>query len=191
MFPAFPSIRLPFCPMKKTVFPEYAHYFDSPVGVIVVLYADDPFVLKRVLLPGERGYRDDPGAKAPIRPSAQKEVLCINRFFSAYFEKRPVPVPWDLLNFSGFTPLERLVWEKTADIPFGYTAAYSDIAMAIGRPMASRFTGSALGKNPFPIMIPCHRVIRKGGGLGGFGSGIDMKRKLLSFEGALLQPVLA
>ncbi len=161
------------------------------MGVIVVLYVIDPFVLTRVLLPGESGYRDDPDVKAPIRPPAQKQVLCINRFFTAYFEKRAVPVPWELLNFSGFTPLERLVWKKTADIPFGYTAAYSDIAMAIGRPKASRFTGSALGKNPFPILIPCHRVIRKDGGLGGFGSGIDMKRKLLSFESALLQPVLA
>ncbi len=177
--------------MKNIVLPEYAHHFDSPVGVIVVLYAEDPFALTRVLLPGERDYRDDSGAKAPIRLPAQKQALFINRFFTAYFEKRPVPIPWDLLRFSGFTPLERLVWEKTADIPFGHTAAYSDIAMAMGRPLASRFTGSALGKNPFPIMIPCHRVIRKDGGLGGFGSGIDMKRKLLSFEGALLQPVLA
>lgn len=177
--------------MKIIVLPENAYHFDSPVGVIVALYTENPFALTRVLLPGERDFRDAPCAKAPIRLNAQKQALCIHRFFTAYFEKRPVTVPWDLLNFSGFTPLERLVWEKTADIPFGHTAAYSDIAMAMGRPLASRFTGSALGKNPFPIMIPCHRVIRKDGGLGGFGSGIDMKRKLLSFEGSLLQPVLA
>ncbi len=169
--------------MKNALFDAFVYSFNSPVGVISVTYAPDPFVLTRVILPGEDGGNVIPIPDARPRPSEKEAFERIERFFSAYLDRRPVHPPWPLLQIDGFTSLERLVYHKTAAIDFGDTAAYSAIAKAIGRPGAARFVGNTLGKNPFPIIIPCHRVIRKDGGLGGFGSGLDMKKKLMAFEG--------
>jgi AraC family transcriptional regulator of adaptative response/methylated-DNA-[protein]-cysteine methyltransferase len=76
------------------------------------------------------------------------------------------------------------VLRETARIPRGETRTYKQIAVAIGRPRACRAVGTALGKNPFPLRIPCHRVVRKGGGLGGYRWGIERKRSLLEAERA-------
>ncbi len=169
--------------MENTIFDAFVYSFNSPVGVISVTYAPDPFVLTRVILPGKDGGNIVPIPDVAPRPPETEAVKRIDRFFSAYFDRRPVHPPWTLLQIDGFSSLERLVYDKTAAIAFGETAAYSAVAKAIGRPGASRFVGNALAKNPFPIIIPCHRVIRKDGGLGGFGSGLGMKKKLLAFEG--------
>ena len=83
-------------------------------------------------------------------------------------------------------PFGRAVLEQTARIPFGHTSTYPDVATALGRPGASRATGNALGANPVPIVVPCHRVLRTGGGLGGYTGGLDKKERLLALEGALL-----
>jgi methylated-DNA-[protein]-cysteine S-methyltransferase len=86
----------------------------------------------------------------------------------------------DLHLVSDFT---RSVLEETRRIGFGKVSTYQQVAERIGKPHASRAVGNALGKNPIPIVIPCHRVVATGGGLGGFTGGIDYKRKLLSIEG--------
>ncbi|MFO8111431.1 MAG: methylated-DNA--[protein]-cysteine S-methyltransferase [Desulfosalsimonadaceae bacterium] len=169
--------------MKTTRAGEFFFPFESPVGTITLLFADDPFVLTGVVLPRQGGAIVPPAGRAESRPPEEGSSARILQFFQSYFNKRPASVPWDLLRLDGFTPLERLVWKKTTDIAFGTLSAYSAIAEAIGRPGAARFVGNALGKNPFPIIIPCHRVIRKDGGLGGFGSGIPIKTKLVAFEG--------
>ena len=80
------------------------------------------------------------------------------------------------------TPFQRKVWEYIQHIPYGKTQTYSDVAQEIGHPNSSRAVGNALHVNPIPIIIPCHRVIRSDGGLGGFGLGIDVKQKLLDLE---------
>ena len=85
------------------------------------------------------------------------------------------------LDFRG-TPFERKVWSELAMIPYGQTRSYKEIAQAIGHPKAFRAVGNANGNNSIPLMIPCHRVIESNGGLGGFGHGIKVKRKLLDFE---------
>ena len=74
------------------------------------------------------------------------------------------------------------VWQALQRIPFGETRSYEDIACAIGNPKACRAVGGANGRNPIPLLIPCHRVIRKDGGLGGFSSGTSIKQWLLQFE---------
>ncbi len=81
------------------------------------------------------------------------------------------------------SPFQQAVLKQTARIPYGSVKSYGDIAREIEKPGASRAVGSALAKNDFPIIIPCHRVIRTGGYLGEFGGGIDLKRKLLAHEG--------
>jgi methylated-DNA-[protein]-cysteine S-methyltransferase len=79
----------------------------------------------------------------------------------------------------------RRVLRVTAEIPYGGVLSYAEVAADAGRPRASRAAGNALGANPIPIVIPCHRVLRSGGALGGYGGGVERKRWLLELEGAL------
>lgn len=83
------------------------------------------------------------------------------------------------------TDFQRLVWHELTKIPYGATCSYGDIAQAIGRPAAVRAVGAANGRNPIPIVVPCHRVIGADGSLTGFGGGLEAKRRLLELEGAL------
>ena len=103
------------------------------------------------------------------------------RTLTAYFSG----THWDspcALNPLG-TPFQRSVWEGLLKIPFGQTRTYQEVASFIGRPKAVRAVANAIGRNPILILIPCHRVIRKNGDLGGFSAGIDIKRTLLKHEG--------
>jgi methylated-DNA-[protein]-cysteine S-methyltransferase len=83
------------------------------------------------------------------------------------------------------TPFQRLVWDALLRIPYGETCTYAEIATRIGRSKALRAVGQAIGANPIPIIIPCHRVIGKDGGLTGYGGGLKLKRRLLALEGSL------
>ena len=87
------------------------------------------------------------------------------------------------LDFRG-TPFQKKVWAALAKIPYGQTRSYKGIARAIGYPKAFRAVGNANGQNSIPLILPCHRVIESNGGLGGFGHGIRIKRRLLEFEKA-------
>ena len=88
----------------------------------------------------------------------------------------------DKLDFSNATVFQRQVWETTRLIPYGETRSYGWVANNIGKPKAARAVGQALGKNPFIIIVPCHRVIAGDGKLGGFGGGREMKQTLLELE---------
>jgi O-6-methylguanine DNA methyltransferase len=85
------------------------------------------------------------------------------------------------LDFRG-TPFQKKVWSALAKIPYGQTRSYREIAQAIGHPKAFRAVGNANGQNSIPLIVPCHRVIESSGGLGGFGHGIRVKKRLLDFE---------
>jgi O-6-methylguanine DNA methyltransferase len=80
------------------------------------------------------------------------------------------------------TPFQRSVWAELQAIPYGETRSYLDVARAIGSPGAVRAVGAANGANPVAIIVPCHRVIQSGGKLGGYGGGLDLKRRLLAME---------
>ena len=80
------------------------------------------------------------------------------------------------------TPFQRLVWDGLRAIPYGSTLSYAELARRIGRPGASRAVGSANGRNPISIVVPCHRVIAADGTLGGYGGGLDRKEWLLELE---------
>jgi len=82
------------------------------------------------------------------------------------------------------TPFQRKVWRALGRIPYGRTRSYREVARAIGHPKAFRAVGNANGRNPIPIILPCHRVVESNGGLGGFGHGLKVKRQLLDFEAA-------
>lgn len=102
----------------------------------------------------------------------------------AYFagERRTfdLAVDWELAGGE----FARRVLQATARIPYGQVRTYTDVAGEAGNPRATRATGNALGANPVPIVVPCHRVVRMGGGLGGYSGGLDVKRHLLALEGA-------
>jgi methylated-DNA-[protein]-cysteine S-methyltransferase len=83
------------------------------------------------------------------------------------------------------SPFAREVMDETARVPFGRTTTYGTVADRIGHPRAARAVGTALGSNPIPVVLPCHRVLRAGGNLGGYAGGLDRKTILLSIEGAL------
>ena len=81
------------------------------------------------------------------------------------------------------TAFMKSVWQKLLDVPYGQTASYKDIAVAVGNPKGTRAVGQANNRNPIPIFIPCHRIIGSNGDLVGYGGGLDMKKKLLGLEG--------
>ena len=85
------------------------------------------------------------------------------------------------------TNFQKMVWTELKKIPFGETRTYKEIAVAIGKPKAARAVANACGKNPYPIIIPCHRVVRSDGSIGGFtgDGGIEKKRQLLRQENHL------
>lgn len=85
------------------------------------------------------------------------------------------------ISFAG-TLFQNRVWQELSKIPYGKTISYADLAKATGRPKAYRAAGSANGKNPIAIIIPCHRVIASDGGLGGYSYGVEIKKQLLELE---------
>lgn len=101
--------------------------------------------------------------------------------FEAYFtgEKRAFEMPIEPKG----TPFQQEVWEALLEIPYGETRTYADIAARVGRPKAFRAVGTAIGANPLLVVVPCHRVIAKNGGIGGFSAGLDVKRVLHQVEG--------
>ena len=100
--------------------------------------------------------------------------------FQAYFSRieKDFDIPLDLQG----TPFQLTVWQALRKIPFGETRSYSELAEAIGNPNGVRAVGSAVGRNPVLIVVPCHRIIQKNGGLGGFSAGLPLKKQLLQHE---------
>jgi len=88
------------------------------------------------------------------------------------------------VDLSSGTPFQRSVWRELLKIPYGKVKTYSEIARKIGNPRAARAVGNAVGANPIPIIVPCHRVVATNG-FGGYSCGIEIKKKLLHIEGAL------
>ncbi|MFP3974767.1 MAG: methylated-DNA--[protein]-cysteine S-methyltransferase [Dehalococcoidia bacterium] len=98
----------------------------------------------------------------------------------AYFTGEPVDFPMDI-DIQHATDFQQAVWRTTASIPYGETRTYGWVAQAIGKPQSARGVGQALGQNPLPIVIPCHRVVGDKD-LGGFSGGVEMKKRLLELE---------
>src|SRR5205085_4662842 len=113
--------------------------------------------------------------EAPARLDDARRQL--DEYFSGRLAEFSLPIDWSLVGDFG-----RRVLGRTAEIPYGSVSTYGDVARAIGSPRAARATGNALGANPMPIVVPCHRVLRSGGALGGYGGGVERKKQLLALE---------
>ncbi len=151
---------------------------DTPIGLLVL--GGDDTALTHVWLPGTaRGASTKGAVPAPLRTAAAQ----LEEYFSG------TRTSFALTLAPRGTAFQLAVWKALGDIPFGETITYGELARRVGRPAASRAVGQANGANPLPIVYPCHRVVAAGGKLGGYGGGLDTKRRLLALEGAGTWPV--
>ena len=167
--------------MKYTIFSTIWGYFglaaDKKGLVRTILPCKNRKTIEKQLLIGLQTPQFDKNLLKPL----QKQII-------AYFEgKRSVrflPSPFCLLTISQLSPFTRKVLTACGKIPSGKTVSYSQLAGMIGKPRASRAVGSALARNPIPLIIPCHRVIHSDGSLGNFSAfgGTSTKKKLLALE---------
>jgi methylated-DNA-[protein]-cysteine S-methyltransferase len=160
-------------------------FTDSPLGRLLLVLADGKLVT--LGYPNEDVDEQLAAIARQVSPrilELPSETGGVRRELDEYFEgrRRRFSVPVDLRLREGFT---RRVLEETARIPFGTVVTYKAVAGGAGNPRASRAAGNALGSNPIPIVVPCHRVVHTGGGLGGYTGGLDRKVTLLRLEGVL------
>jgi methylated-DNA-[protein]-cysteine S-methyltransferase len=136
-----------------------------------------------VMLPGMRGLPRRPAREAPELPEPVRDAI---EAIVALLDGEQTDLRWVLLDQSAVDPFRRSVYAATREIAPGETASYGDIARAINKPDAPRAVGHALGENPFPIIVPCHRVLSSSGALHGFSApgGITTKRRMLEIERA-------
>jgi methylated-DNA-[protein]-cysteine S-methyltransferase len=159
---------------------------DSPVGPVLVA------ATRRGIVRISFGaVYDEEAVLADLCDRVSPRIVELPSYFDAlrreleeYFHGRrtrfDLPVDWRLTGGFG-----RRVLEHTARIPYGEVSTYKEIAAAAGSARGARAAGNALGSNPIPIVVPCHRVLHSGGGLGGYGGGLDRKEFLLKLEGAI------
>lgn len=160
----------------KTQKPCHYQLLDTPIGSLRLV--SDGAALTKIEFPQQHSACS--GETETTDPALSACAAQLTEYFAG--ERQAFNLP---LNAGG-TIFQNEVWSALADIPFGELRSYSDIATAIGRPKAVRAVGAANGRNPLPIIVPCHRVIGSNGSLTGFAGGIPLKTKLLELEGALL-----
>jgi methylated-DNA-[protein]-cysteine S-methyltransferase len=160
--------------------PHNFSYFDCVLGTIYVI--SSPKGISRVIF-GEDGFKEFIGKLNGVKLNeggdAKKSAREVRRYIESGLREFRAK-----LDLSSGTPFQISVWRELLKIPFGNVKTYGEIAKMIGKPRASRAVGGAVGANPIPIIVPCHRVVATNG-LGGYSSGIEIKKKLLHIEGFL------
>ncbi|MGI6366413.1 MAG: methylated-DNA--[protein]-cysteine S-methyltransferase [Bacillota bacterium] len=146
----------------------YIRYVSTPLGKLLLAASE------RGLTRATYEYEPQPQHSSPVLEQA---ALQVQEWFAG--ARTDFDLPLDL----GGTEFQRAVWRQLRAIPRGEYRTYGEIARALGKPGAARAVGAACGANPLLLIIPCHRVLAKGGGLGGFSSGLDLKEQLLQLEG--------
>ena len=154
---------------------ETEHYcwYDSPIGILKI--AEDDQGITEVSFQEEIGADQKEGSLY-----LEKTLRQLEEYFAG--TRRSFDVP---LSLKG-TEFQKKVWHALKEIPYGHTACYQEVAAMIGNEKASRAIGNANHHNPVVIIVPCHRVIRADGSIGGYGGGIERKKYLLNLEGIKL-----
>ncbi|MFO7957932.1 MAG: pantetheine-phosphate adenylyltransferase [Candidatus Brocadiia bacterium] len=149
--------------------------YDSPAGRIALTVRQGKLVSVDLLRKGEQ---------APAAGDTSSEVLkrC-TALLERYFAGRNPNTPRELLDLSGATDFQRRVYEELLEVPFGEVVTYGELAGRVGSPGGARAVGQAVGRNPLPVLVPCHRVVAADAKVGGFGAGPRWKKALLSHEG--------
>jgi len=146
------------------------HHYPSPVGILEIK-TDSKAITEVSWL------KNDPVTRlTSTNPIIKETCIQLDEYFAG---KRQT---FDLPLLPKGTDFQQTVWKQLQEIPYGKTVSYSQVAKAINRPKACRAVGSANGKNPITLIIPCHRVIASNGGIGGYASGIEIKKQLLELE---------
>ena len=159
--------------------------FQTKMGWVGILASANGLLATTLPQPSAREAQRQLGGGAEQAERSPNRLADLRARLKAYFNSERVPFP-DELDLSGATPFQKQVWQQTRLIPYGETRSYLWVAEQIKRPKAARAVGQALGSNPLLIIVPCHRVVAIDGGLGGFGGGLEMKRRLLGMEGISL-----
>lgn len=155
---------------------KYCAYFDSPLGTIE-LFATEKGISSLYFVSEKKNGQSE-------NSILSKGIKQLNEYFGK--KRKEFTLPLDLRG----TEFQKKVWNELLKIPFGKTVSYLHIAKKIGDENSTRAVGNANGKNPVSIIVPCHRVIGADGNLIGYGGGIEKKKWLLEFEGALIQKEL-
>ena len=145
-------------------------YFKSQIGIIKISYEEK---IKKIELANEFPGKSEKDEVFHLFKNQILEYLSGTRKNFDHIE---------LLDLGG-TDFQKSVWKALLEIPYGQTSSYKQIANLIGNPKAVRAVGTACGNNPFLIIIPCHRIVKSDGSLGGFAYGSEVKKKLLKLEG--------
>ncbi|MFI1352051.1 methylated-DNA--[protein]-cysteine S-methyltransferase [Streptomyces sp. NPDC020898] len=151
--------------------------------VNVVFHATEPVREKTVERLASR-LGSEP-VEAPGSPLLAEAIRQFTAYFAGERHDFELPLDWSLI--SGFN--RQVLRELASGVPYGAVVGYGDLAGRVGRPGAAQAVGAAMGANPLPVVVPCHRVVENDGGLGGFGGGLETKRKLLALEGVLPEPL--
>ena len=152
-------------------------YVDTPIGNLRLVSSGTHLV--KIEFAGHYGDSDsEREANDPVLASCTRQL---SEYFAGERERFDLPLAGKGTDF------QRAVWAALLAIPYGELRSYLDIAEAIGKPTAVRAVGAANGRNPLPIVVPCHRVIGRDGSLTGFAGGLEIKARLLQLEGALAQ----
>jgi len=156
--------------------------FESPIGTLRIASSEAGVAYLELPRASGRGFsgwlaRHARGARREAAYAPNREAI---RQILEYLDgkRSAFELPLDLRG----TPFQRAVWDALLAIPYGETRSYGDMARAIGSPAAVRAVGLANGSNPVALVVPCHRVIAAGGKLGGYGGGLELKRRLLAME---------
>lgn len=151
----------------------YQAQLDSPVGVLTLVASDEG--LRQILWEDQAEQAEDatPAETHPILAAASAQLA---EYFAG--DRVEFDLPLDLIG----TDFQKAAWLALADVPYGETSSYGEQAERIGRTGAFRAIGAANGKNPIPIVLPCHRIVGADGSLTGFAGGLAMKQRLLALE---------
>ncbi|BBA96664.1 putative methylated-DNA:protein-cysteine S-methyltransferase [Actinacidiphila reveromycinica] len=151
-------------------------------GLVLVAFRAEPRTVARQVRALERRLGcpvvEDPERTAPVSEQ-------LDAYFAGGLTRFDLPLDWSLT--TGFN--RRVLRELAVGVPYGSVVGYQDLADRVGEPGAARAVGAAMGANPLPVVVPCHRVVESDGGIGGFGGGLEIKRALLALEGVLPAPL--
>lgn len=169
----------------------YTTTLDSPLGPLLIA-ADDERIYLVEYAQEERSQRQLKRVverlQATSEPGSSPPAEQLGAELAAYFAGESCEFTTPIQSVG--TPFQERVWAALLQIPLGETCSYGDIARQVGDARAVRAVGTANGANPISILVPCHRVVRTGGALGGYGGGLDRKRWLLDHERAMVGEAL-
>lgn len=166
---------------------------NTPIDEITIIWSDNPFKIEEIILSNPQKTSNEiandkyPNAKLKKVPKKLKRII---KELNKYFNEKDAHFSLDYLNLDKLTDFQRKVLIAEFNTKKGTVNSYGQLAKSINNPKAYRAVGSALSKNPFPIIIPCHRTVKSNRTIGGFGgikSGLESKKTLLELEGIMVE----